>query len=400
LNPKPRTIDHKLQTRLLAWFDEEKRQLPWRGTRDPYRIWISEVMLQQTTVNAVLPRYRAFLARFPDLATLARAREQSVLAAWSGLGYYARARNLHRAAREVLRRHRGRLPSDPEALRSLPGFGEYIASAVASLAFGRRIPAAEANVTRVLSRVFAIPGTVGSFEHRGAVLRRAATVLDRRRPGDVTAALMDLGQLVCRPLRPDCPRCPIAAMCIAGRRGLTDRFPHRAESPAIAKVFVAAACPIRDDRALLMRRSGRLLQGLWQFPSAEGASPAVAARALRRELAAIGLRLDSERRPAVTQHTIVHRRLEISVYRAASDREPAAEIRNGQSFRWFTARQLGAAAIPTLTRKIALASGFLPRPDRRILFEDESRHVPPRAGSHRRGGFGPGPDSAQGRERL
>jgi A/G-specific adenine glycosylase len=199
LKSRQRTTDHKIQTRLLAWFDEERRRLPWRGTRDPYRIWVSEVMLQQTTVNAVLPRYDAFLVRFPDLATLARAREQSVLAAWSGLGYYARARNLHLAAREVLRWHGGRLPSDPKALRSLPGFGEYIAAAVASLAFGRHVPAAEANVTRVLSRVFAISGTVGTLEHRDAVLSRAVAVMDRRRPGDVTAALMDLGQMVCRP---------------------------------------------------------------------------------------------------------------------------------------------------------------------------------------------------------
>ena len=198
--PVPRSIRDKL----LAWFDGEKRQLPWRGTRDPYRIWISEVMLQQTTVGAVRGRYEAFLARFPDLATLARAREQSVLAAWSGLGYYARARNLHRSARLIVRLHAGRVPRDLDALRALPGFGRYMAAAVASLAFGRRIVAADANVTRVLSRLFAIGGTAGTRRHAAAVEKHAGALLIPDRPGEVTAALMDLGQLICTARRPDC----------------------------------------------------------------------------------------------------------------------------------------------------------------------------------------------------
>jgi A/G-specific adenine glycosylase len=371
----------QIRERLLAWFDKEKRQLPWRGTRDPYRIWVSEVMLQQTTVGAVRPRYAAFLARFPDLATLARAREQSVLAAWSGLGYYARARNLHRAAREVLRRHGGKLPSDPEALRSLPGFGEYIAAAVASLAFGRRIPAAEANVTRVLSRVFAISGTAGTSEHREAVHRRTAELLDRHRPGDVTAALMDLGQMVCRPRRPDCPSCPLAPMCIARRRGLPERYPRRSVRPVISRVFVAAACAIRENRALLIQKPGNLLRDLWQFPAAEGASPSAASRRLARELATLGLSLIRSEGPFVTQHTIMNRRLEISVYRAEPGRSPKSKIQNPKSSRWLTARQLDTAAIPTLTRKIALASGFLPGAERRILKGDESLAVGSGSGS-------------------
>ncbi|HWZ85841.1 MAG TPA: A/G-specific adenine glycosylase, partial [Thermoanaerobaculia bacterium] len=150
-----------VRSNLLAWFRRERRRLPWRGTRDPYRIWVSEVMLQQTTVEAVRGRYEAFLRRFPDLPALARAGEPAVLAAWSGLGYYARARNLRRAARDVMARHGGRLPRDLAALRSLPGFGDYTAAAVASLAFGARAPAADANVTRVLSRLYAIRGTAG-----------------------------------------------------------------------------------------------------------------------------------------------------------------------------------------------------------------------------------------------
>ena len=347
-------------SKLLDWFDREKRSLPWRGTRDPYRIWVSEVMLQQTTVPAVIPRYGAFLARFPNLRALARASEPSVLAAWSGLGYYARARNLHRAAREIIRAHGGRLPRDPESLRELPGFGEYTAAAVASLAFGKSVPAAEANVTRVLSRVYAIPGVSGTRAHRSEVARRAAAWQRRGRPGDLTAALMDLGQLVCRPRRPRCEACPIAANCRARRRGVAERYPLRPKKPAARRVFLAAAVAVRQGRSLLVRKPGRLLAKLWQFPAAEGASSRAALLGLQRELRALGLRRVPRSPAAVTRHTIVNRHLRISVYSAEPRRSPKSKIQNPKSAaRWLTPRQLHAAAIPTLTRKIAIASGFL-----------------------------------------
>jgi A/G-specific adenine glycosylase len=346
---------------LLAWYDREKRVLPWRGTRDAYRIWVSEVMLQQTTVQAVAPRYDAFLARFPTIASLARAREQSVLAEWSGLGYYARARNLHRAARTIVREHGGRLPRSAESLRALPGFGEYTAAAVASLAFGESVPAAEANVTRVLSRVYAIPGVAGGRVHEDEVRRRAAEWQRDEgaagRPGDLTAALMDLGQLVCRPRNPDCPACPIATACEARRLGVPARYPRRRAKPAAIRVYVAAAVAIREGRALLVRRPDRLLSGLWQFPAAEGKSRAAALAALRAQLEEMGLRQDSSSPPSSTRHTIMNRDLRIAVYDASPN--PRSKIQNPKSV-WLTPGQLRRAAIPTLTRKIALASGFLP----------------------------------------
>jgi A/G-specific adenine glycosylase len=349
--------------RLLSWFDREKRALPWRGTRDPYRIWVSEVMLQQTTVQTVAPRFGPFLKRFPTLAALASAREESVLAAWSGLGYYARARNLHRAARAIVRDHGGRVPRDPELLRALPGFGEYTAAAVASLAFGQSVPAAEANVTRVLSRVHAIPGVAGGRAHRGEVRRRASewqrdAPRAARRPGDLIAALMDLGQLICRPRKPACAACPIAASCAARRRGDPERYPLRRRKPPASRVFVAAALAVREGRALLVRKPERLLARLWQFPSARGSSPARALAALEGSLEGWG-RITSRVPVAAARHTIVNKRLEISVYRAVS-RSPKSKIQNPRSgVRWLTPGQLDEAAIPTLTRKIALASGFL-----------------------------------------
>src|SRR5258706_10670169 len=189
-----RSSETLIRKKLLAWSRQQKRSLPWRGTTDPYRVWVSEVMLQQTTVAAVRERYGPFLERFPDLASLARAREERVLAAWSGLGYYARARNLRRAAVRIARDHAGGFPRDPSALTRLPGFGEYTAAAVACLAFGSRHPAADANVTRVLSRLFALGGTAGKKKNRAAVLFHAGGLLSSGPPGRLTATPMDLGQ--------------------------------------------------------------------------------------------------------------------------------------------------------------------------------------------------------------
>jgi A/G-specific adenine glycosylase len=357
LTPEPR---HALvRAKLIAWFRRERRQLPWRGTRDPYRIWVSEIMLQQTTVAAVRGRYDAFLGRFPDLPALAAAKEEEVLAAWSGLGYYARARNLHRAARAVMERHAGRLPREPEALRALPGFGQYTAAAVASLAYGARLPAADANVTRVLSRIYAIAGAAGGRAQSEAVQERAAALVSRGRPGDVTAALMDLGQLVCLPRRPECSACPLARLCAARRLDAVASFPTPKPRPKLTRVFVAAACAVDRGAALLVRGDAALLGGLWQFPSAEGATPARALQALRRALDGLGLEVSPGAVPALALHTIVHRRLEIRVYPARVGKcGPKPKARSTGSLRWFTPSRLGTAAIPTLTRRIAAAAGF------------------------------------------
>ena len=249
-------------------------------------------MLQQTTVGAVRPRYGEFLSRFPDVAALARARPESVLAAWSGLGYYARARNLHAAARTVVRDHAGRLPRDPADLRALPGFGEYMAAAVASLAFGARTPAVDANVARVLSRLFAIEGVVGSRAHTERVRLSAAALLAPARPGDVTAALMDLGQLICTPRNPRCAACPLSPDCAALARGEVERFPRKKPRPKTARVFVAAAAARDGGRLLLVRSSHDLLRGLWLFPAAQGDTPARAFAGLRAAAPALGLRID------------------------------------------------------------------------------------------------------------
>ncbi len=322
-------------------------------------------MLQQTTVAAVRGRYDAFLGRFPDVRALARARESSVLAAWSGLGYYARARNLRGAARRIVAEHGGRLPRDPEALSALPGFGDYMAAAVASLAFGARVAAVDANVTRVVSRLFAIAGVSGTPVHAAAVNRRAAALLPARRPGDLTAALMDLGQQICRPRRPDCAACPCARFCAALGSGDPERFPRRRAKPRPRRVHLAAAVAERSGRVLLVRETAALLRGLWLFPSAQAPSPRAARRRLARALPALGLRLEASPSLGAARHTIVNRILDIRAYRAvplAPAATRAAKIAGGaaSNVRWLTPDGLDRAAIPTLTRRIAEAAGIRP----------------------------------------
>jgi len=313
-------------------------------------------MLAQTTVAAVAGRYEKFLSRFPDLASLARAREESVLAAWSGLGYYTRARNLRLAARRIVREHGGRFPRDPEALRRLPGFGEYTAAAVPALAFGSRAPAADANVTRVLSRIYGIQGVAGTGAHRDAVRAHAAAILSSGDPGETTAAMMDLGQLVCFARKPACGTCPVAGECAALASGAPENFPRRGRKPRPIRVFLAAACARRNGSVLLVRRQATFLNGLWEFPSAEARTRAAARGRLASKARRLRLRLADEP-VGRARHTVVNRRILVEVFPASLN--PKSKIQNPKLERWFTPAQLEKAAIPTLTRKVARAVAFL-----------------------------------------
>jgi len=353
-----RSRDREIRNRLLGWFNTAKRELPWRGSKDPYRIWVSEVMLQQTTVGAVRGRYEAFLERFPDVVSLADAPRESVLAEWSGLGYYARARNLHAAAGIVAREHGGRLPDNPTALRKLPGFGEYMSAAVASLAYGVRAPAADANVDRVVSRLFAIAGLAGSRAHRAAVLEATERLLPDERPGDLIAAFMDLGQTICTPRAPACMLCPLLSDCAAAAAGEPARYPMKKRRPPMERVAYAAADVRSGGRILMVRRPPGWLAGMWELPSAEGSTPAAARRALSKRLRALGLRLEVSAPRHFASHTIMRRKLEIEILAAA--KVTPGRSRNGHDVRWFRPEELRAAAIPTLTRKIVRARGFLP----------------------------------------
>jgi A/G-specific adenine glycosylase len=256
----------QFRRRLLRWFDREKRSLPWRGTRDPYLILVSEVMLQQTRVAVVLERYKQFIARFPTVQRLARAREQTVLAVWSGLGYYRRARALHAAARDI--RRAGAFPGSAAELAQLPGIGRYTAAAVASIAFGEPVAVVDGNVKRVLERLLGPPRqakrpTVPRDEQFWQI---AGKLLDRRRPGDFNQAIMELGALVCLPGRPSCQRCPVASLCASrGPAVRSNRQPRR-------KAVVTYALVRKNGNVLLQQRppDSRLMPGMWELPALSG----------------------------------------------------------------------------------------------------------------------------------
>jgi len=254
-------VDHRRFRRLvLQWYDRHKRTLPWRGERDPYRIWVSEIMLQQTRVNAVLEHYRRFLERFPKIEILARARESSVLAVWSGLGYYRRARMLHAAAKRVVKEYGGQFPDSAKCLRALPGIGRYTAAAIASIAFDEPTAVVDGNVERVLQRV---SGTVATGEQ---IWAWANDVLDARRPGDFNQAMMELGATVCLPRGPLCTTCPVVQLCRV--RGETDngREPSRQNKREISYVLGR-----QNGLVFLVQRpmTTSLMAGMWELPEGQ-----------------------------------------------------------------------------------------------------------------------------------
>jgi A/G-specific adenine glycosylase len=266
-----------VRQKLMGWYEEAGRELPWRSDRDAYRILVSEFMLVQTTVAAVIPYYERFLRRFPDVHALAEADEAAVLKAWEGLGYYRRARQLHAAARQVVGMHGGTVPDDPEAVRALPGVGPYIAGAVLSFAFDRPEPIVEANSQRVLARLLAWREDVKSAASRSRVWQAAARLVPPRRAGDFNQALMDLGATICTPRQPSCLLCPLASLCRARQLGLQDTIPRISPKPPPTAVAEACAVVARRGRVLIVQRGpGRLWEHFWEFPTVHvaGADPA------------------------------------------------------------------------------------------------------------------------------
>jgi A/G-specific adenine glycosylase len=304
-------------------------------------------MLQQTTVKAATPYYEAFLARFPTVADLAAAREEDVLALWSGLGYYHRARNLQRGARHVVDHHGGRFPRTLEAALAVPGVGLYTASAVLSIAHGLPLPVVDGNVRRVLARLFALRGP--EWRKDGPYYDRAEALLDRAAPGDWNQALMELGALVCTPRRPACPACPVRASCEAFALGIQEELPEGRPRPAPVAVTLAAALIERDGRILLVRREeGRLMGRFWEVPQTSLSS--TGRPDLARELReAHGL--DVSLGPLVSQarHAITFRRIRVDVYRARLKREAP---KDEERCRWVTPEEIAALPTSSLTRKV------------------------------------------------
>lgn len=257
----------RLRRSLLRWYDRNHRRLPWRATRDPYFILVSEYLLQQTRVAQALPYYLRFVRRFPTIETLARARTSTVLKTWEGLGYYARARNLHRAARMVMSNFDGKIPQSPEQLQRLPGCGPYTSAAIASIAFGVPAPVIDGNVIRLLSRAFGLSGDPNKITNALRLSKLAQELLSPRQPGRFNQALMELGATICVPKNPKCTSCCWKCSCAAFRLGLTDRLPQRRPRAPIPEREIAIGVVWYRGRVLLARRRpDALLGGLWEFP--------------------------------------------------------------------------------------------------------------------------------------
>jgi len=271
----------RFQARLLAWFRANRRDLPWRRSRDPYRISVAEVMLQQTRIAAVVPYYRRFLRRFPSMQSLAQAREQAVLKLWSGLGYYSRARNLHRAAREIVARHGGKFPRELEDALRLPGIGRYTAAAVLSIGYDAPLAVLDGNVARVLARLGAVRGDLRAPRRWKSLAAAAQELLATEAPGDWNQALMELGETICTPQAPRCEACPVSRWCHAHAQDVVDRIPTPRGKRTTVRMKIAAAILLDPrGRTLLLKDPGAhddvLFSRMWQFPAVEVARNAEA----------------------------------------------------------------------------------------------------------------------------
>jgi len=326
-----------IRRRLLAWYTAHQRRLPWRETSDPYAIWVSEVMLQQTRVDTAIPYYLRFMKRFPTVSLLAQADLQEVLKLWEGLGYYSRARNLHRAAGIVVDRFKGSVPDDPSDFRSLPGVGDYIAAAVLSIAFNQALPVVDGNVKRVLSRLLEIDYPVNRSGSHKVFKEPAGKLISPKQPADCNQAIMELGALVCRPKNPDCGSCPLAGGCRAYRSGRTACYPKRDPSRTVPHRRLAIAVILKKGKMLVVQRQLEgFLGGLWEFPAipADGRS-AVTEDFEKKLKAETGLTVSVERRLTRIRHAYTHFKLigDVFLCRYAAGR---VRLKSARSHRWIS----------------------------------------------------------------
>ena len=352
---KPRAL-RTFQSRLLAWFRTHRRELPWRASRDPYRIWVAEIMLQQTRIAAVIPYYDRFLRRFPNVRVLARARQPEVLKFWSGLGYYSRARNLHAAAKTITSRHNGEFPRDLKAALDLPGIGHYTAAAVLSIAYDEPLAVLDGNVARVLARLAAVRGDLRKPRAWRNLSHAAQKLLACHAASDWNQALMELGETICTPQSPHCAACPISRWCKSHAKGLANEIPAPRKKRATVNIKIAAAI-LRDpqDRTLLVKDPGAhdhvLFSRMWQFPAVEvKRNPrAELTKHLRATLGMNGVTLEAL---PEARHGVTFRNLTLLPFLARVDQLPANARTHG---RVLPLEKIARVPISSATRKIAAA---------------------------------------------
>jgi A/G-specific adenine glycosylase len=343
-----------IRQRLLAWFRKHCRDLPWRRDRDPYRIWVSEVMLQQTQVATVIPFFERFLETFPNLEALAAAEEQQVLRLWEGLGYYRRAHNLHRAARLLVSQQGGEIRDDPKAFGALPGVGRYILGAVLSQAFERPLPILEANSLRLLCRLFGFAADPRSTAGQRWLWKTAAALVPRRRVGAFNQALMELGALVCTPAAPRCAACPLAKHCVARQESLQEIIPLRQGPQSIVEVQEGAVVVRRGSQILLVQRPGHgRWAALWEFPHGPVAPRETYEQAAARILTELtGLRADLGAEIMTIKHGLTRFRITLVCFAAHYRRGKFASAFYAQG-RWVEPAQLRDFPVSAPQRRLA-----------------------------------------------
>lgn len=347
--PGARAQDRGFARRLTAWYKGHHRRLPWRESTDPYRIWISEIMLQQTTVQAVIPYFERWTRLFPDMRTLARAPLQKVLRAWQGLGYYQRARNVHRAARIFTRDHGGLIPDDEKTLSRQPGFGPYTTAAVLSLAYGRPLPVVDANVRRVLMRIIGLPGEASARNDK-VILEYLRGILPSRDPGLFNQAIMELGALVCRNRNPQCLLCPVLENCRAAREGSQEVIP-RPRKQSMKKIEAVVAVIEDQGRFLIQKRPPTgLFAGLWEFPGGKRNRGEGLVEALRREVREeVGAEIKNIRFRTTVKHAYTQFLAALHVFSGELAKKPAPARANQ---RWVSLASIRRYPLPSGTVKI------------------------------------------------
>ncbi|MFT4604764.1 MAG: A/G-specific adenine glycosylase [Rhodothermales bacterium] len=344
----------EFRRRMAVWFSSRARDLPWRRGVDPYQTWISEVMLQQTRVDQALPYFERFVDAFPDVQALAEADLDEVLLNWEGLGYYSRARNLHQAARQVVRDHGGQIPNTYNGLKELPGIGDYTASAVGSLAFGLAEAVLDGNVIRVLARYDAMPQDVGRSPVRNQLRIRAQSLLDPERPGPHNEAVMELGATVCTPRNPKCAECPIQAGCVAHLAGDQELYPVKTKKAPVPEIQVAIAVIEREDGRLLIQRRPPtgLLGGLWEFPGGKIEDGETSGEACAREVKEeLGVEIHAVHEITTIRHAYSHFRIVMSAWSCRLVSGVPATT-NGEPCLWVSRNQFDDYAFPRANRRL------------------------------------------------
>lgn len=348
--------DHDIQS-LIAWYRRSARSMPWRKTRDPYRIWLSEIMLQQTRVEQAIPYYERFTERFPDVQALALAERDEVLKLWEGLGYYSRARNLHKAAGQIVDRHDGTFPDSYDELIALQGIGPYTAAAVMSIAFDRPHAVVDGNVIRVISRLFAIDDDVRTSGIQKEIGDLAHRLLDRKHPADHNQAMMELGATICTPIQPQCHSCPLQESCVAYHEHRTAELPYKSPAKKRPHHQIAVGV-IRDDhdRVLIARRPDEaMLGGLWEFPGGKRENGEALTETVQRELfEELGADVTVDREPfEVIHHAYSHFTITLHAFFAHLRKgSNPPRPHNGEPLRWVQPSDLDDYAFPKANRKI------------------------------------------------